>query len=67
MIADFGEFLIWLMRVALFAGICWGAWLCFGHMILPERSPKFVHIEHFATFALLVLLFSTLGGLIHAG
>jgi hypothetical protein len=67
MIADFGDFLVWLIRVVLFSGICWGAWLCFGHFILPARSPKIVHFEHFATFALLVLLFSTLGGLIHAG
>ena len=67
MFADFADLIVWLIRVVLFAGICWGAWLCFGHIILPARSPKIMQFEHFATFALLVLLFSTLGGLIHAG
>jgi hypothetical protein len=35
--------------------------------MLPARSQKLLQFEHFATFALLVLLFSTLGGVLHAG
>jgi hypothetical protein len=37
-----------------------------GHLLLPERPQKMLEMEHFATFALLVLLFTTLGGFLHA-
>ena len=63
---EFAEALIFIIRVALFAGIAWGGWLCVSST-LPPRSDKTAPLEHFATFALLVLLFSTLGGLIHTG
>jgi hypothetical protein len=61
------EELIWVVRFVLAAGVVWGAWLCFSHTFLPARSEKMLALEHFATFALLVLVFSTLGGALHAG
>jgi hypothetical protein len=59
--------LVWIIRLVLFAGLGWGAWLCIGHALLPERSQKTLDLEHFATYALLVLLLTTLGGVLHAG
>jgi hypothetical protein len=67
MFADVADLLVWLLRFVLAAGLCWGAWLCIGHLFLPARSEKSLQFEHFATFALLVLLFTTLGGVLHAG
>ena len=67
MFADIADTLIWIIRLALFAGLCWGAWLCIGHVFLPARSEKTMQFEHFATFALLILLLTTIGGVIHAG
>lgn len=67
MFADLADTVVWIMRIVLVAGLCWGAWLCVGHLFLPERSEKTLQLEHFATFALLVLLVTTLGGLLHAG
>jgi hypothetical protein len=58
------EAFVWLVRMLLVAGLGWGAWLSIG-WALP-RSEARVAFEHFATVALLVLLFGTLGGLIHA-
>jgi hypothetical protein len=67
MFADMAELLVWILRLVLFAGLCWGAWLCFSHAFLPARSEKTLQFEHFATFALLVLILTTLGGALHAG
>jgi hypothetical protein len=66
MFNEFVDALVWIIRVALVAGLAWGLWLCFGHLIPPERSPRMLQLERFATFAVLVLLFSTLGGLMQA-
>jgi hypothetical protein len=66
-LSEFTDTLIWIIRLALFAGLCWGAWLCIGHVFLPARSEKTMQFEHFATFALLILLLTTIGGVIHAG
>jgi uncharacterized membrane protein YecN with MAPEG domain len=63
MFNEFADALVWIIRVALVAGLAWGAWLCIGSSS-PERSEKM--FEHFATFAVLVLLLTTLGGAIHA-
>lgn len=65
---NLADALVWILRLALLAGIGWGAWLCIGDLVAPARPGKGLVLEHFATFALLVLvLFSTLGGLVHAG
>ena len=66
MLADFGETLVWTVRLVLLAGLCWGAWLCIGPEILPARAQDGVRLERFATFALLVLLLTTLGGIVRA-
>ena len=63
---ELAEALIWMIRVVLFAGIAWGGWLCVSST-LPPRSEKTAPLEHVATFALLVLLFTTLGGMLRAG
>ena len=60
--AEFADFVVWVLRLALLAGLGWGAWLCLGQ-VLPERPPQ---LEHFATYALLVLLLTTIGGILHA-
>ena len=66
MFNEFADALVWIIRVALVAGLAWGVWLCFVHLILPERSPRMLQLERFATFAVLVLLVGTLGGLMQA-
>ena len=66
MLADFGEALVWTVRLVLLAGLCWGAWLCIGPEILPARADQGVRLERFATIALLVLLLTTLGGIVRA-
>ena len=67
MFTDLADALVWLIRLMLLAGLCWGAWLCFAHAFLPARSEKTLQSEHFATFALLLLLFTALGSVLHAG
>jgi hypothetical protein len=67
MFADTADALVWIIRLVLLAGLGWGGWLCIGHLFLPARSEKNLHLEHFATFALLVLILTTLGGVLHAG
>jgi hypothetical protein len=64
--SDFGEALVWTVRLVLLAGLCWGAWLCIGPQILPARAPDGVRLERFATLALLILLLTTLGGIVRA-
>ena len=66
MSADLGEALVWMVRLALLAGLCWGAWLCIGPEILPARVDEGLRLERFATFALVVLLLTTLGGIVRA-
>ena len=63
---ELAEALIWMIRVVLFAGIAWGGWLCVSST-LPPRSEKSAPLEHVATFALLVLLFTTRGGMLRGG
>ena len=67
MFNEFADALVWIIRVALLAGLAWGAWLCIGHIFLPARSEKTLEVEYFATFAVLVLLLTTLGSALHAG
>jgi hypothetical protein len=70
------------VRGALFAGLCWGAWLCLGEesaQLRPANSPPPNHqppnhqppnhqpLKRFATFAVLLLLLTALGGLVQAG
>ena len=59
--------LVWIIRVALVGGLAWGAWLCIGHLFLPARPEKMLEFEHFATFAVIILILTTLGGALHAG
>ena len=67
MFEDFADALVWVLRIALVSGIAWGAWLCVGDL-LPVRSEKTLGFEHFATFALAILLLvSSLGSFLHAG
>jgi hypothetical protein len=63
--ADFAEILLLAVRGALFAGLCWGAWLCFAEQAAPEKSAKKPPLERFATFAVLVLLLTAFGGMVH--
>ena len=67
MLTDIADAVVWTMRLLALAGLGWGAWLVFGHLFLPAPAERRLHFEHFASFALLVLIFSMLGGLIHAG
>jgi hypothetical protein len=67
MFTDLAEALVWIIRVALLWGLAWGAWLCIGHLFFPSRSEMALQIEHFATFAVLILVLTTLGGALHAG
>ena len=69
MLTELTDALVWVIRVALTAGLAWGAWLCLGPLFLPaqSREKKALAIEDFATFALLVLLVTTLGGALHPG
>ena len=67
MVNDLADAAAWTIRALVLAGLCWGAWLAFSLTFLPAAPQRRLHIEHFATFALLVLLFSALGGVIHAG
>jgi uncharacterized membrane protein (UPF0136 family) len=66
MSTDIGEALVWTVRLVLLAGLCWGAWLCIGPEILPTRADEGLRLERFATFALLVLLLTTIGGIVRA-
>ena len=64
MSGDLAEALLLAVRGALFAGLCWGAWLCFAEQVAPEKSARKPPLERFATFAVVVLLLTVLGGLI---
>lgn len=74
MLAELVEVLVLVVRGALFAGLCWGAWLCLGEQADPARPaqnpppnhqpPNHQPLKRFATFALLILLLTALGGLV---
>ena len=63
MFAEFVEFLVLMVRVALLAGLCWGAWLCLGEKVARTKPAKYLPLERFATFAALVLLLTAVGNL----
>lgn len=65
MLTDFADLVVWTLRLTVAGGIAWGAWLCLTHTFLPTRSLKTIQFEHFATFALLILLLTTFGTLSH--
>ena len=65
MLTDFADLVVWMLRLGVAGGIAWGAWLCLTHTFQPTRSLKRIQFEHFATFALLILLLTTFGGLVH--
>jgi hypothetical protein len=75
MLVELVEVLLLVVRGALFAGLCWGAWLCLGEQIGPARpakNPLPIHqppnhqpLKRFATVAVLLLLLTALGGLAH--
>jgi hypothetical protein len=64
---DFADAFVWIMRVVLLAGLAWGGWVCVGQAVSPERRGPGFELERFASFALLVLLITTIGGVLHAG
>jgi hypothetical protein len=64
--SEFLEVLILVVRGALFAGLCWGAWLCLGEHIARARPENPRPLERFASFAILILLLTALGGLARA-
>ena len=63
MVADFVEVLLLALRGALFAGLCWGAWLCLGERADAARAGNKRPLERYATFAVLILLLTVFGGL----
>jgi hypothetical protein len=70
MLAELVEILLLVVRGGLFAGLCWGAWLCLGEQIgsaRPAKNPPPIHkpLKRFASFAVLLLLLTALGGLAH--
>ena len=67
MLVESVEALVWVIRAVLLAGLAWGAWLSIGHGLPPARPQKTLAFEHFATFALLVLVLGGLGVLLQAG
>ena len=67
MFTEAADAMVWIIRLVLFSGLAWGARLCVNHTVLTGRPPRTLEFEHFATFALLVLLLTSLGGLLHAG
>ena len=68
MFEDAANAFVWLLRLVLITGICWGAWLFIDELLLPERPEKLPGLERFATFALVALLLaSTLGGFLQSG
>jgi hypothetical protein len=61
--ADVAEVLLLVVRGALFAGLCWGAWLCLGEQVSTPQPGNHRPLGRFATLAVLVLLLTALGGL----
>lgn len=67
MLAELVDVLVLIVRGALVAGLAWGAWLSLGLSARPQGAPRELRLERFAQLALLVLLLTTIGGLLHAG
>jgi hypothetical protein len=63
MLADVAEVLLLVVRGALLAGLCWGAWLGLGERVRTPQPGNDRPLERFATCAVLVLLLTALGGL----
>ena len=63
MVADLVEVLLLALRGALFAGLCWGAWLCLGEREQATRAGHQLPLERYAKFAVLILLLTVFGGL----
>lgn len=61
--ADIAEVLLLVVRGALFAGLCWGAWLCLGEQVSTPQPGNNRPLERFATLAALVVLLTVFGGL----
>ena len=67
MLAELVDVLVWIVRGGLVAGLLWGAWLCLGPAPRSQATAREFAFERFAAFALLILLLTTVGGLLHAG
>jgi len=62
-LADLAEVLLLMVRGALLAGLCWGAWLSLGERVSAPQPGRNRPLERFATGAVLALLLTALGGL----
>jgi hypothetical protein len=62
---EFADTLVWLIRRRSVTSP--GDWLCLAPLFFHARPERTLRLEHFATFALLVLVLTTLGGVLHAG
>ena len=68
MFTEFVDVLVLIVRSALFAGLCWGAWLCLGGQLEPRDKRRHdLPLERFATFAAVLLLLSAAGNLFQGG
>lgn len=67
MLAELVDVLVWVVRGVLFAGLCWGAWLSLGLASRPQQETQDFWFARYAALVLLVLLLTTVGGLLHAG
>jgi len=65
MLSELADTLVWILRLALLAGLTWGAWLCVSHD-LPPAQPVSPQFEPLTTYAILILLLTTLGSILHA-
>jgi hypothetical protein len=63
MLADLAEVLLLVVRGALLAGLCWGAWLGVGERVRTPQAGNDVPLARFATLAVLVLVLTAFGGL----
>jgi hypothetical protein len=63
MLADLAEVLLLIVRGALLAGLCWGAWLGLGERVSTPQPGSNRPLERFAACAVLALLLAALGGL----
>jgi hypothetical protein len=66
MVSELADTLVWMLRLALLAGLTWGAWLCVSAGLPPAQPANPGPFEPFAAYALLILLLTTLGSLLHA-
>lgn len=63
MLADVAEVVLLVVRGALLAGLCWGAWLGLGERVRTPLPGNDRPLERFAACAVVVLLLTALGGL----